>query len=103
MTYKEAADILDPETRIEILVEIGYYNGFNSDKAQSDAVFARLCRVCGSRKHIVPSCNQCRLSWSDSNARSECLVYADVLSGRLALAESIFDDYCLIRKGWEYV
>lgn len=38
MTYKEAADILDPETRIETLVEIGYYNGFNSDKAQSDAV-----------------------------------------------------------------
>lgn len=38
MTYEEAANILDPDTRIETLVEIGYYNGFNSDKAQSDAV-----------------------------------------------------------------
>lgn len=44
MTYKEAADILDPETRIEALVEIGYYNGFNSDKAQSDAV-NEACRI----------------------------------------------------------
>ena len=44
MTYKEAADILDPETRIETLVEIGYYNGFNSDKAQSDAV-NEACRI----------------------------------------------------------
>lgn len=44
MTYKEAADVLDPETRIETLVEIGYYNGFNSDKAQSDAV-NEACRI----------------------------------------------------------
>lgn len=44
MTYKEAADILDPETRIETLVGIGYYNGFNSDKAQSDAV-NEACRI----------------------------------------------------------
>jgi len=44
MTYKEAADILDPETKIETLVEIGYYNGFNSDKAQSDAV-NEACRI----------------------------------------------------------
>ena len=44
MTYKEAADILDPETRIEALVEIGYYNGFNSDKAQSDAI-NEACRI----------------------------------------------------------
>lgn len=44
MTYKEAADVLDPETRIETLVEIGYYNGFNSDKAQSDAV-NKACRI----------------------------------------------------------
>lgn len=38
MTYEEAAAILDPDTRIAALAEIGYYSGFNSDKAQYDAV-----------------------------------------------------------------
>lgn len=44
MTYKQAADILDPETRIEALVKIGYYGGFNSDEAQADAV-NEACRL----------------------------------------------------------
>lgn len=56
MTYEEAADILDPETRIETLVEIGYYNGFNSDKAQSDAV-NEACRIAADVLRNVPDTN----------------------------------------------
>ena len=44
MTYKEAADILDPETSLAALAEIEYYGGFSGQTAVMEAV-NEACRV----------------------------------------------------------
>lgn len=38
MTYKEAADILDPETRASTLALIEYYGGFRGEKTKTNAI-----------------------------------------------------------------
>lgn len=44
MTYKEAADILDPETSLAALAEIEYYGGFSGQEAVLEAV-NEACRM----------------------------------------------------------
>lgn len=38
MTYEEAADILDPETRASTLALIEYYGGFRGEQTKTDAI-----------------------------------------------------------------
>lgn len=44
MTYKEAADILDPETSLAALAEIEYYGGFSGQEAVLESV-NEACRI----------------------------------------------------------
>lgn len=44
MTYKEAADILDPETSRDALWKIEYYNGFSGQDAVMETV-NEACRI----------------------------------------------------------
>lgn len=44
MTRKEAARILDPETTVEALAEVEYYNGFSGKTAQVQAV-SEACEI----------------------------------------------------------
>lgn len=44
MTYKEAADILDPETSRDVLRKIEYYKGFGEQDAVMEAV-NEACRI----------------------------------------------------------
>lgn len=44
MTYKEAADILDPETSLAALAEIEYFGGFSGQEAVLESV-NEACRI----------------------------------------------------------
>lgn len=43
MTYKEAADILDPETSLAALAEIEYFGGFSGQETVLEAVNEACC------------------------------------------------------------
>lgn len=53
MTREEAARILDPETTVEALAEIEYYNGLSGPKAQLQAV-SEACEIAAAALRELP-------------------------------------------------
>lgn len=58
MDYKEAIEILHPDTTAKKLAEIGYYAGFNSYEAERNAVNEACIVACDAMEKLLKESNQ---------------------------------------------